>query len=289
MPEERWIESDGVGLHVEVDGPEDGVPVVFLHGVTGSGKTWEWLRDDLKRGRRIVRIDLRGHGRSDRAPARYGVPDYGADVVAVLRAVAAQPAVLVGHSLGGVVAWWVAQQHPELVAAAFLEDPPLYYNEGAPPPGQFETAFRALRATAIEYQQAGLSDEEVAERLAVAPMGPPGSPTMGELMTDDAVAAAAFARLRMDIGVVDGAIDGSTLAATDVTSPVSPPVFLLAADDAVGAAFSSEHENRLARTHPTIEVVRVIGSGHGIHDGRQYREVFTEHLRRFLDEHAPAA
>ena len=41
------------------------------------------------------------------------------------------PAVLVGHSLGGVVAWWLAQKHPGHVIAAFLEDPPLFAAEAS--------------------------------------------------------------------------------------------------------------------------------------------------------------
>ena len=123
------VESDGVGLHVEVDGPPDGAPVVFLHGVSGSGETYGWLPDEIVRGRRIVRIDLRGHGRSEHATGTYVVDRYAEDVVAVLREVVGRAAVLVGHSLGGVVAWSVAQRHSELVVASFLEDPPLYYGE----------------------------------------------------------------------------------------------------------------------------------------------------------------
>jgi pimeloyl-ACP methyl ester carboxylesterase len=285
VPELR-IENDGIGVYVDVEGPEEAVPVVFLHGVTGSGRTWDWLPQEIVRGRRIVRIDLRGHGRSDHAPGTYDLPHYGGDVVAVLERVAARPAVLVGHSLGGVVAWWVAQAHPELVAAALLEDPPLYYNDGAPPPQPFEAAFEALRASVVAGQEAGLSDEEFAARRRLAPAGPRG--TFGDVMTDDAVAAMGFANRRMDIGVVDGAIDGSTLAAADTEAPVSPPVVVIAADDEVGAAFSTEHEARLARTHPAIDVIRVPGTGHGIHDERRFRDVFAGHLQRFLEVHAPA-
>jgi esterase len=118
-----------VRLHIEVAGPPEGVPVVFLHGVSGSMRTYAWLTGAITEGRRIVRLDLRGHGRSEHAPGTYDVDRYGEDVVDVLRETVGRPAVLVGHSLGGVVAWWVAQRHPELVVAAFLEDPPLYMGE----------------------------------------------------------------------------------------------------------------------------------------------------------------
>jgi pimeloyl-ACP methyl ester carboxylesterase len=67
----------------------------------------------------IVRLDFRGPGRSAQTPGHYRFAD-GSDVVRVLRELD-RCAVLVGHSLGGVLAWWVAQSHPDLVAAALLE------------------------------------------------------------------------------------------------------------------------------------------------------------------------
>jgi pimeloyl-ACP methyl ester carboxylesterase len=101
--------------------------------------------------------------------------------------------------------------------------------------------------------------------------------------------ARADALLRMDAGVLDAAIDRSTLADTDTTAPVDVPVLLLAADDAMGSAFPTRHAELLAQTHPEVRVARVAGAGHSIHDGREHRARYAEHLARFLDEHAPAA
>src|SRR5919202_6772164 len=124
------VQGDGVELSVEVEGPDDAMPVVLLHGVSGCAKTYGWLPPEITEGRRIVRVDLRGHGDSEHASGTYDIGHYGRDVVAVLRWLG-RPAVLVGHSLGGVTAWWVAQNAPELVVAAFLEDPPLFMGEPA--------------------------------------------------------------------------------------------------------------------------------------------------------------
>jgi pimeloyl-ACP methyl ester carboxylesterase len=60
----RRIECDGAALHVELGGPEDAPTMLFLHGVGSNGRTWEWLPAELKRRRRIVRVDFRGQGRS---------------------------------------------------------------------------------------------------------------------------------------------------------------------------------------------------------------------------------
>ena len=179
-------------LHADVDGPPDGAPVVFLHGVSGSTRTYAWLTGAITEGRRIVRLDLRGHGRSEHAPGTYVVERYGEDVVGSLRETVGRPAVLVGHSLGGVVAWWVAQRHPELVAAAFLEDPPLYMGEaeehernGAVP------VFRTLLGVvAARWRAEGVTAEAAAAELASAPSAPDPSRTSGEAMCDDAPARA---------------------------------------------------------------------------------------------------
>ena len=287
MTDTRRIRSDGVGLHVELEGPEDGAPVLFVHGVGSSGRTWEWLPDELTRGRRIVRVDLRGHGRSDHAHDAYVLPRYGADVVAVLRSVASRPAVVVGNSLGGVVAWWLAQNHPHLVTAALLEDPPLLAGETPKPEVmRFRDVFHAVKAVILESRERGLTEEETAQHIGTIRWGPPGTLSLGEILTDDGLATMAFGYRRLDIGVIDGAIDGSTLATAETRSPVTPNVVVVAADDAAGAAFSTRDEERLARSQPTVEVVRVAGSGHRIHDLRDHREVFAGHLRRFLDTYA---
>jgi pimeloyl-ACP methyl ester carboxylesterase len=287
MGDARRLEHDGVGLHVEVDGPEDGTPVLFLHGVGSSGRTWEWVPDELTRGRRVVRIDLRGHGRSDHAPGTYDLPHYGADAAAVLAEVASRPAVLVGNSLGGVVAWWIVQHRPELVVAALLEDPPLLAGETPEPEvGRFRDVFHGVKAVILESRERGLSEERTARHIATIRWGPPGTPTLGELLTEDGLATMAFGYTRLDIGVIDGAIDGSTLAAANTRSPVTRPVVVVAAYDAAGAAFTTGDEARLAESQPEVEVHRIAGSGHRIHDMRDHRDAFAGHLGRFLDRYA---
>jgi esterase len=284
------ITGDGVGLHVEVDGPPDAPPVVFLHGVMSSGRTWEWLGPEVTRGRRIVRLDFRGHGRSDHAPGTYNVARYGSDVVAVLRALCdGTPAVLVGHSLGGVVAWWLAQSRPDLVAGAFLEDPPLLQGPMTAPENELtRLRFEAMREAVLADRREGRSEAEIARRLGSTPMGPPGAPRFEEIAFPDSVAAMAFGQSHLDVGVIDGAIDGSTLLGVEVLSPVAPPVQILAADDARGAAFTTDRATRLARAQPGVAIERVSGSGHGIHDECLHRAAFTESLHRFLDKLAPA-
>ena len=138
--------------------------VVFLHGVAGSRLTYNWVPESVA-GHRVIRPDFRGHGAAARTPGNYRISDYVQDVIEVLRAEG--PAILVGHSLGGVAAWSVAQQAPELVRGAFLEDPPLY--RGEPEGHASNTAiphFRELAELARRWQASGVSEADAAASLA---------------------------------------------------------------------------------------------------------------------------
>ncbi len=254
--------------------------VLFLHGVAGSRATYDWLPSTIA-GHEVVRPDFRGHGAAERTPGAYVMADYAADAVAALRA--AGPAVVVGHSLGGVAAWWAAQLVPELVLGAFLEDPPLYMGE----PDQHRLNggvphFRHLRAIVPEWQAAGISEAEAAARLAEEPFAPDPSRRVGEVVTEEALAARAYALLHVDPTVLDTVIDGTLLSATDTSAAVSVPMRVLAADDALGAAFASRHEERLRMTHPEVEVVRLAGAGHSIHDERANRDRYLSEVATFI-------
>jgi pimeloyl-ACP methyl ester carboxylesterase len=248
-------------LHVERSGRGD--PFLLLHGAAGSSDTYGWLPD---LGRTVVRIDFRGHGRSDRAGS-YLLGDYVEDALSVLREIG--PAPVAGHSLGGVVAWTLAQRVPELVTAIVLEDPPLYMGEPAEHARNPAIPhFGRLREAALRWQEEGTPVEKAAAVLAA------GDPD--RRMAEDAHAARAFALLHLDLGVIDAIADGTALAATDVAAPVRAPALILAAS--LLPAFPPEHEERLARTHPAVVVRRVPDAAHVIHDHRAHREEYVRTL-----------
>ncbi|MFC5287365.1 alpha/beta fold hydrolase [Actinokineospora guangxiensis] len=109
-------------LHVHDFGPEDGVPLVALHGVTGHGGRFRSLAADHLPGHRVIAPDLRGHGRSPSLPP-WTLEQHAADVLAVLDAYGIERAALMGHSYGGVVALHLARLAPDRVRALLLVDP----------------------------------------------------------------------------------------------------------------------------------------------------------------------
>jgi len=96
-------------------------PLVLIHGWLDSGKTWDRVAPTLEAaGRRVIAITLRGWGDAAEADGAFTIEAYAADVVAVLDAHAIDKAVLVGHSMGTIVASAVAVRAPERVAGLAL-------------------------------------------------------------------------------------------------------------------------------------------------------------------------
>lgn len=124
MLQEQTFDAGNVTLHYAAE-QGDGPPLVLLHGVTSRWQSWLPVMPDLALRWRLAALDFRGHGRSGRVAGAYRITDYAGDVIAFLRRQPGAPAVLVGHSLGAIVATAVGAAAPDLVRAIVLEDPPL--------------------------------------------------------------------------------------------------------------------------------------------------------------------
>jgi len=103
------IAPDGATIAYEVAG--DGRPLVLVHGITESCRSWDPLIAPLARDHRVVAVDLRGHGESERRPP-YDALTMAADVHAVVESVGAPQPLVVGHSLGGAVISMYAATNP---------------------------------------------------------------------------------------------------------------------------------------------------------------------------------
>ncbi len=100
---------DGATIAYEVIG--DGPTVVLLHGITESRRSWDPLVPALVRDHRVVCVDLRGHGESERR-GPYDVLTMVADVFAVVNESETVDPLMIGHSLGGFVVSVFACSHP---------------------------------------------------------------------------------------------------------------------------------------------------------------------------------
>jgi pimeloyl-ACP methyl ester carboxylesterase len=113
--EERRRDSKGVSLRWFEGG--DGPPILLLHGLGGAASNWTLVAPELVRLGRVVVPDLPGHGGSSALPAPPETLDPFADRIAPLLE---EPGLVVGHSLGGVVALRLASRWPERVRGLLL-------------------------------------------------------------------------------------------------------------------------------------------------------------------------
>src|SRR5260370_7616100 len=125
MLQTKRISNGGVNLSYIV-GPDNGPAILFLGGMGGSAEGYEAVVDELASTAHVFALSFRGHGSSDDPGLPYGVPEYTSDTVALLESEIRSPALIAGHSLGGLVAVQIAATRPELVRELILEDPPLF-------------------------------------------------------------------------------------------------------------------------------------------------------------------
>jgi lipase len=102
-------------------GPGEGDRIVCLHGVTSHGRRFERLARERLSDRRVVALDLRGHGRSDWEPP-WNIATHVADLLETIDG----PATWIGHSFGGRLVAELAARAPERVERAILLDPALH-------------------------------------------------------------------------------------------------------------------------------------------------------------------
>ena len=111
---ERLRRPDGTELHVERFGPPGAPPLVLAHGWGAGAEEWAYLRRALIPRFRLLAFDLRGHGRSGPAPSGdYSPSALAGDLAAVADLAGAGPAVLLGHSAGGMATLDLCRQFPE--------------------------------------------------------------------------------------------------------------------------------------------------------------------------------
>lgn len=280
------LQTDDVNLHLEIDGDDDAPPVLVLHGITQSTATWSWLVPHLADRHRVVRLDFRGHGRSGRTPGAYTIPHYIADATAVCEQVLGQPAVLIGHSLGGGTAAGLAQTRPELARGVVLEDPAIM----APPAADAATSldgnslldgFRLMRQSIPQMQESGMAAADLVEVLRGAPSS--SGALFGELVTDDALEAMAESMLQLDASVLDPVFDGSHAPVFDPHRPLPVPGIVIAGDPAMPDTIVREVDlARLAQVSPEVESRVADGCGHLIHDSRQHRAMVLAAIEDLL-------
>ena len=275
LPRARTLKGDPKLAHYDSGGGVAGEPpIVLLHQSLARSEDWENVFPRLATRYRAIAYDARGHGKSGRAPD-YSLRAYADDALRVLREIAKEPAVLIGHSLGALTALLAAGEAPELVRGLVLEDPPLGY----------ATAWDAARYSVLREGIASADPAALAKAVSKLPLpspGPRGERTYGELRGFYAAERVVTYFRDIDTGFIDARIAGDAAAPaliSDAIANVRAPVLVLAGEPRLGGAVDDPAEWKLKKL-ADVTVKRFPGSGHLLHGFRP--EQFIENIEPFL-------
>jgi len=232
------------------EGLASGPALVLLHSGSARWQSFEPIIPTLAANWHLYALDFRGHGKSGRVAGRYRLRDYADDTVAFLRQQLDEVAIVVGHSLGGMVALLVAAQCPECVRAVVVGDAPLTADTLGAVLDQSRASLTPLRNLAggrylLEEVIATLGDEGSAVDLYQ------NDPDVLTALLDD------FER---------------TVAGYDMESmlpSIRCPVLLLQADPTAGGLMTDAEVERASELLAQPFHVRLSGIGHGLHSEQQ--------------------
>lgn len=257
-------------LHVRRHGLRDhDAPVlVFLHGLTDSGIGWPEAVRHWQDRWAIVAPDQRGHGRSPRFTAeeleRHPGDVMVEDAVVLLEALA-RPPVVIGHSLGGAVAWVVAAHRPDLLRGLVLEDPaPL-----GPDEQQVDDGYADYLLEGVERSRSATDEEALVQQRREDHPGWPESEWLPTGLGEQQVQRDYLAR---------GDLKPSPRW-PDLVDALRVPTLLLTGDRREEVLVDDAMEQAL-RGNDAVELHRIAGAGHCVRRDQPQR--YYELVDRWL-------
>jgi len=112
------LDLDNIQLNYQIIG--DGEPLLLLHGLGSSSQDWELQVDHFSRQFKVIIVDLRGHGKSDKPAGPYSISLFAEDTARLLMELNCSPAHVLGISLGGMVAFQMAISFPGVVKSLII-------------------------------------------------------------------------------------------------------------------------------------------------------------------------
>lgn len=120
--------DDGSVIHY-AEGPDNGEPLLLIHGQTGAWEDYCTVLPELSKNWHVFAVDCYGHGGSTHDESKYYLNVLGNDLIWFINEVIGQRTVVSGHSSGALIASYITAYGGELVRAAVLEDPPVFSTE----------------------------------------------------------------------------------------------------------------------------------------------------------------
>jgi pimeloyl-ACP methyl ester carboxylesterase len=164
---DELVDIGELALHY-VKWGKQGAPIVCAHGLTANAYCFQALADNLAADHQVFAYDLRGRGDSDKPQQGYSVPLHAVDLAGLIDKLGLERPVLIGHSLGALIALYFAAHYPDKLSKLVLIDAgaPLPWNTPEEQPAWLTASINRLGTTVPSF-------EEYTQRLKLAPfIGP---------------------------------------------------------------------------------------------------------------------
>ena len=264
------LSADGVRLHYHRTGHGEKPPLVLLHGFTDNGLCWTPIARGLESEYDVIMPDMPGHGLSERMRPGKRV-DMASNLAEFIRALGLNRPVVIGHSMGAMIAYQIGVRFPERAGALVLEDPPWGLSpsfHGVPPdrPEESPTAQWAK----------SLADLTLEELLAQNRADHPD-------WTESFVRIMCRSKKQFDPAITDPMVEQVLSQMTDWMDgirQIAQPLLIFAGDPERGGIVTPEVVAKIRELNPAAAVVVVPDVGHLIRFDRP--AVFLQEIRAFL-------
>lgn len=252
---EQTFNANGVIINFAM-GEVSGPPLLLLHGITERWQTFSLLIPHLASRWQVFAVDLRGHGKSGKLANRYRIIDYAQDIICFMEKQISQPTIVLGHSIGALVAIYVATHRPKLVKAVILVEPPLHLQHTPLKHilnGPYET-FKQI----VELIRANPSPQAI--EAGLAKLFPD---TKSEMNRSRAEVLG-----QLDPDALNVYLENQTLAGLDLDtllSHIESPTLLIQGNPSLGAALFDEDVERASALLRNGARVRISEGGHMLH------------------------
>jgi len=276
MPREKFFDTGKVKINYLDYGNASREPLVMLHGGAWSWQEYLSLLPTLAQRWHPFALDLRGNGRSGWVPGSYRLEDFTEDTVAFVRHVK-EPVVLIGHSIGGVIAIMTAARCPDKVKALVIEDPALSLENYK----RFIDSSRDMFRLWLELKKSAQSKQDLSLALADNFKDYPG-------VTSQWLLYFAGCLWQLDPAYFDALLydfDGFTKGYDykQLLTMIKCPVLFIRGETKLGAVMTDEEISWIQQNFNNVSYARISGVGHLLHlqDSGQ-TPVLTE-IRKFLE------
>jgi len=282
--EEKTLNVGSLNLNY-AESPPAGKPLLFLHGRTARWQTFLPLLPELEKDWHMFALDLRGHGKSDRAET-YKIHDYVPDVASVINNSVKDPVVLFGHSLGGMIGILVAARYPELIKALIIGDSILsldFLKEFSKQEKEKTIWWRDLAKTGdVEHVVSELKQELILHRKRCELV--PAYQILGEDHPSFRSAAECF--IQTDPEVLNANLEHfnetySEYKPEKLLPLIKCPVLILQANPQLGGLQRDEDVERALNLLPNAQHVKINNVGHFLH--LQNKDAVLKAITPFLN------